>query len=79
MNKQYDAGNGQNNPTFLGDDGKIFVPALELELCEKKTTKDDGDYDPYLHRNVEHPTSYEIMNTKQFDHLFVCLITCFLI
>ncbi|KAJ6644044.1 Proton-coupled amino acid transporter-like protein [Pseudolycoriella hygida] len=57
MSKQYDASNGQNNPTFLGDDGKIFVPALELELSEKKSAKDDDNYDPYLHRNVEHPTT----------------------
>lgn len=59
MNKKYDASHGQNNPAFVGDDGKIFVPALELELSEKKSPKDDGDYDPYLHRNVEHPTTYE--------------------
>lgn len=58
MSKQYDVNNGQSNPTFLGDDGKIFIPALELELSEKKQSKDEEDYDPYLHRNVEHPTTY---------------------
>lgn len=57
MSKKYDASHGQNNPAFVGDDGKIFVPALELELSEKKSPKDDGDYDPYLHRTVEHPTT----------------------
>lgn len=58
MSKHYDISNGQNNPTFLGDDGKVFIPALELELSEKKKqSKDDDDYDPYQHRNVEHPTS----------------------
>lgn len=57
MSKQYDVNNGQSNPSFLGDDGKTFVPALELELTEKKPPKDDADYDPYLHRKVEHPTT----------------------
>lgn len=62
MSKQYDMSKGQNNPIFLGDDGKIFVPALELELSEKKSPKDDDDdYDPYLHRKVEHPTTYELI------------------
>ncbi|XP_037034964.1 proton-coupled amino acid transporter-like protein CG1139 [Bradysia coprophila] len=65
MSKKYDASHGQNNPAFLGDDGKIFIPALELELSEKKPPKDDGDYDPYLHRNVEHPTS----NSDTLIHL----------
>lgn len=75
MSKQYDISRGQNNPTFLGDDGKIFVPALELELSEKKAPKDDGDYDPYLHRNVEHPTSYELknLNRKLFGYLLIRL------
>lgn len=65
MSKQYDISKGQNNPTFLGDDGKVFVPALELELSEKKARKEDDDYDPYLHRNVEHPTTY-VLNSKWY-------------
>lgn len=67
MSKLYDINNGQNNPTFIGDDGKIFVPALELELSEKRPPKDDDDYDPYLHRNVEHPTTYELQSEKCFS------------
>lgn len=65
MSKQYDISKGQNNPTFLGDDGKVFVPALELELSEKKPRKEDDDYDPYLHRNVEHPTTY-VLKSKWY-------------
>lgn len=60
MSEKYDSKSGQNNPAFLGDDGRIFVRALELELSDRKATKDDDDYDPYVHRNVQHPTTYEL-------------------
>lgn len=50
--------NGHSNPAYISDGSDKTPKKYSLELTEKgdKYVVAD-DYNPYEHRNVEHPTS----------------------
>ena len=57
---------GHRNTGFINDDGACSITTEKRLATTNKyviklqANKDqiDADYDPYLHRNLEHPTRY---------------------
>ncbi|XP_066595895.1 proton-coupled amino acid transporter-like protein CG1139 [Prorops nasuta] len=69
--KRWSSSTSKNSPSYLPDENRTNVYVLELDEKKKRTKKksveeyDAGEYEPYDHRDVVHPTT----NSETLLHL----------